>query len=101
MTKLGLDIEAFATNLANELTKFIDSLPTPAGLMRLAVNGIKAALIDGLCVSPSCPGTRAQHINSGKEEDIVKRSRSLGILASHQRILATHPCHTLVPSRSS
>ena len=83
VTQLGLKVAAFATDLANELTTFINSLPTPAELMRLAVEGIKEALVtdNGLCLAPSCPG---YHINSGKEEDIVPgKSEVLEILASH------------------
>ena len=92
MTKLALDIQAFATYLANELTKYIELLPTAAGLMRLAANEIKKALFDddslgALCLQPECPG---HHINSEKEEElIVPRTRSLGILASHH-IAHTH-----------
>ena len=65
-----LKVAAFATDLANDLTMFINSLPTPAELMQSAIDGIKEALIkyNGLCLAPSCSG---YHINSGKEEDIV------------------------------
>ena len=94
MTKLGQDVAAFAKNLEDELTKFIDSLPTPAELMRLAINEIKEALIsdDGLCLAPSCRGF---HINSGEEQDIVPGdSDVLEILASHL-IAHTHIAHAM------
>ena len=93
MTTLARDVAAFAKNLENELTKFIDSLPTPAELMRLAINEIKQALIsdDGLCLAPSCPG---YHINSGKEQDIVPgNSDVLEILASHLIAHTPFACH--------
>lgn len=94
MTTLARDVAAFAKNLENELTKFIDSLPTPAELMRLAINAIKGALIsdDGLCLSPSCPG---YHINSGNEQDIVPGdSDVLEILVSHL-IAHTHIAYAM------
>ena len=94
MTKLGRDVAAFAKNLEDELTKFIDSLPTPAELMRLAINEIKEALIsdDGLCLAPSCGGF---HINSGNEQDIVPGdSDVLEILVSHL-IAHTHIAYAM------
>ena len=91
--QLGLKVAAFGTDLANELTTFINSLPTPAELMRLAVNEIKKALLtdNSLCLAPSCPG---YHINSGKEKDIVPgKSDVLKILASHQIAQSPHRPH--------
>ena len=62
------DVAEFATNLAQDLADFIDSLPTPSKLMRMAVDFVKEKLLsgDGLCVRPNCGG----HVNSGTEQNL-------------------------------
>merc|ERR1719424_25461 len=68
--QLVLDVGAFAVKLGDDLVDFIGELPSPAGLMQLAIDGIREKLFkdNGLCLAPSCPG---YHINSGVEEDLV------------------------------
>ena len=79
--QLVLNVGAFAVKLGNELVAFVGTLPSPAGLMQLAIDGIKKKLFkdNGLCLAPSCPG---YHINSGVEEDLVPGLDDLEILAS-------------------
>ena len=87
------DVASFATNLANSLTEFIDSLPSPERLMEMAGDFIKAKLLndDGLCLAPSCGGT---HINSGEEKNLVPTVNGLEILASHDTTHADLPSQT-------
>ena len=77
------DVAEFATNLAQDLADFIDSLPTPSKLIDMAVDFVKEKLLllssDGLCVRPYCGG----HINSGTEQDLVPGIKDVEILASH------------------
>ena len=79
--RLVLDVGAFAVELADDLVDVIGELPSPAGLMQLAIDGIREKLFkdNGLCLAPSCPG---YHINSGVEEDLVPGLDDLEILAS-------------------
>ena len=88
------DVASFATNLANSLTEFIDSLPSPERLMEMAGDFIKAKLLndDGLCLAPSCGGT---HINSNVEENLTPTVKGLEILASH------HTTHADLPSQTA
>ena len=95
MERLVLDVGAFAVELADDLVDFIGELPSPAGLMQLAIDGIREKLFkdNGLCLAPSCPG---YHINSGVEEDLVPGLDDLEILASHRMIAHSyhnHPAH--------
>ena len=79
--QLVLDVGAFAVKLGDDLVDFVGKLPSAAGLMQLAIDGIKKKLFkdNGLCLAPSCPG---YHINSGVEEDLVPGLDDLEILAS-------------------
>ena len=81
MIKLGRDVAAFATNLADALVYFVNLLPSPGDLIDALDIGNLINADDGLCLAPSCPGF---HINSGKEENIVPgETDAISILASH------------------
>eukprot|EP00964_Phaeocystis_antarctica_P016184 scaffold8941_cov44-Phaeocystis_antarctica.AAC.1 len=94
--QLVLDVGAFAVKLGDDLVDFVGKLPSPAGLMQLAIDGIKKELFkdNGLCLAPSCPG---YHINSGVEEDLVPGLDDLEILASHRMI--THSYRIIPPTQ--
>ena len=80
MIKLGRDIAAFASNLADALVYFINLLPSPGDLIDALNIGVLLNADDGLCLAPSCPGF---HINSNKEESIVPgETDAISILAS-------------------
>ena len=81
MIKLGRDVAAFATNLADALVYFVNLLPSPGDLIDALDIGNLINADDGLCLAPSCPGF---HINSNKEESIVPgETDAISILASH------------------
>ena len=88
--QLVLDVGAFAVKLGDDLVDFVGKLPSPAGLMQLAIDGIKEELEDGLCLAPSCPG---YHINSGEEQDLVPGLVDLEILASPRMIAHAYMLH--------
>ena len=85
--KLGRDVAAFATNLADALVYFVNLLPDPGDLIdALDIGGLLDA-DDGLCLAPACPGSF--HINSGKEENIVPgETEAISILASNTHRIA-------------
>ena len=89
------DIADFGKKLANDLTDFINSLPTPSQLMDMAVDFVKEKVLsgEGLCVRPYC---RGGHINSGMEKDLVPQMKHVEILASHHTAPAT-PRATIRP----
>ena len=89
------DIADFGKKLANDLTDFINSLPTPSQLMDMAVDFVKEKLLsgEGLCVRPYC---RGGHINSGMEKNLVPQMKDVEILASHHTAPAT-PRATIRP----
>ena len=86
--RLVLDVGAFAVELADDLVDVIGELPSPAGLMQLAIDGIKDKLskAGGLCLAPASSCPNGHHINSGKQEDLVPDLDNLEILASHRMI---------------
>ena len=78
--KLGRDVAAFATNLADALVYFVNLLPSPGDLIDALDIGNLINADDGLCLAPSCPGF---HINSNKEESIVPgETDAISILVS-------------------
>ena len=96
--QLVLDVGAFVVKLGDDLVDFVGKLPSPAGLMQLAIDGIKKKLFkdNGLCLAPSCPG---YHINSGVEEDLVPGLDDLEILASHHAPMhIAHQRATIAPT---
>jgi hypothetical protein len=85
MEDLVKKVGDFAKDLADDITGFIDSLPSVGGLMEMAEDFVKDKILskDGLCIAPYCPGI---HINSGVEENLAEKSfkeEELEILASH------------------
>ena len=95
------DVAEFATNLAQDLADFIDSLPTPSKLIDMAVDFVKEKLLllssDGLCVRPYCGG----HINSGTEQDLVPGIKDVEILASHHAAPTPRATIRPPPTRSN
>ena len=94
------DVAEFATNLAKDLADFIDSLPTPSKLMRMAVDFVKEKLLsgDGLCVRPNCGG----HVNSGREQNLVPAGiDDVEILASHHAAPTPRATIRPPPTRSN
>ena len=89
--KLGRDVAAFATNLADALVYFVNLLPSPGDLIDALDIGVLLNADDGLCLAPSCPGF---HINSNKEESIVPgETDAISILASHTAPLRPRILH--------
>ena len=98
VVKLVNKVADFATDFANDVIDFINSLPSPAKLMEMAGDFVQDKLSnnDGLCLAPKCPGT---HINSGVEEDLVPGLDDLEILASHHAPMhIAHQRATIAPT---
>ena len=97
MEDLVKKVGDFAKDLADDITGFIDSLPSVGSLMEMAEDFVKDKILseDGLCIAPYCPGI---HINSGVEENLANKlfkEEELEILASHHITRAYRP-HTNV-----